>query len=287
MPPRFRLRPPRRPRFTVSGTVVGLASTGLAAVTVLSPELTTDPYASTVPSAQQTVGTCHFFRTDQQMVQPSDVGAPVDCGSPHQAETFARYPVKEEVTGLAVRPEPEQLWRAGSCLTPEAGEAMRQYVGQDKADVLYGMSMWSRYPTRADWAAGDREIRCDVVGPPNDEYGNTLVSHSWKDFARTRASSAIRLCMREGTELTCDKEHDWEAVNAAFTLDGFHDQARLTAEATKRCEPFVTSYLGANKGYNTPRIPERNAWERGDRVVKCGVAAPDGVVRGTLKAGLR
>ncbi|WP_414168389.1 septum formation family protein [Streptoverticillium reticulum] len=270
----------------MGGALTALVSVALGTLTVMSSQVTTDAYAGTVPTVDQKPGTCHFFLTDQQMVQPSDIGAPVSCERPHQAETFARKTVTGPLARSSARPDPEQL-AVDLCHTDEAGQDLRNYLGQDDVDVIHGMSVWTRIPTRAEWELGVRTVRCDLVGPRTDDHGNTLVTHTWKDYAKTKAGAEVRLCMIHGAETSCARTHTWEAVNAAFTLSGRYDAERLAKEAKSKCAPFVEKYLSGTDAANSPRIPDESEWNKGQHVVKCGVSPADGKpAEGTLKGGL-
>lgn len=242
-----------------------------------------------VPTVRQVVGTCHTFRTQHEMVQPSDIAPPVPCDQPHRSETFQLLAI--DGPAPKQRPEPEQLqeYVRDSC----SSEALRQYLGAGPRDSV-AVSVWTRFPTREEWAGGVRIIRCEVVPPIRDTKVGPLVAFSARDVLKGAESAAVRNCELNGAVVTCDQLHDREEVNAWLDLEEGPYPDDVQAAAAGVCRPYVEEFLGRGMK-DAPgvvikaRTPSKGDWAAGTRSVKCGVgpADPDATVTGTLSANAK
>ncbi|MDX3763421.1 septum formation family protein [Streptomyces sp. AK02-04a] len=239
-----------------------------------------------VPTVMQVVGTCHTFRTPQEMVQPSDVTPPVPCGLPHRSETFEVTSFDGQLAAHRERPDPEQLqtYALDHC----DSHTLRRYVGAGPRDTV-SFSVWPRYPTRAEWAEGVRTLRCDAVPPVQEATNGPLVAFSLRDVLKGPESSVVRNCEYGDAAVTCDHPHDREEVNAWLDLDNRVRLKDVQSAAATVCKPYVEEFLRVKLARAQAltikaETPSKDEWAKGVRTVKCGVgpADPGVAVVGTL-----
>ncbi|MGW3953661.1 septum formation family protein [Streptomyces sp. NPDC004752] len=245
-----------------------------------------------VPTVMQAVGTCHTFRTQQEMIQPSDIAPPVPCDRPHRSETFQVTSVDGQFATYKERPDPEQIsaYAQGRCYD---ADAIRRYLGAGPRDTV-SFSVWPRLPTRAEWAMGVRTLRCDLVPPVQEARHGPLVAFSFREVLEQPESSAVRTCEHGGAVVTCDHPHDREEVATWQDLDGAVRPEDAQTVAANVCKPVVEEFLQA-KLTSRPDLmikahtPGKDEWMKGVRAVKCGVgpADPNTTVVGTLSGWAR
>lgn len=260
---------------------------GAAGILFLAGCVPSSSAAEAVPTVRQGVGTCHHFMTTEDLYDPSDVAPPVPCDRPHRTETFQLVTVEGPLADAPQRPEPEQLqeYMNGRC----SADVLREYLGAGPRDSL-AFGIWSKYPTRKEWASGVRTVRCDASPPSLDKRTGPLVRFPVRDVMQSERSAAVRTCERRGEVVTCDRPHDREEVNAWLSLDaGPYSDDGIQAAATRVCQPFVREFLARS---HAPGIvikaetPTEDEWAKGNRTVKCGVgpADPGATITGTLSS---
>ncbi|WP_369228687.1 septum formation family protein (plasmid) [Streptomyces sp. R39] len=240
----------------------------------------------------QTVGTCHTFRTQQEMIQPSDIAPPLPCDRPHRSETFQMTSVDGQFATYKKRPDPEQIaaYAQGRCYN---ADAIREYLGAGPRDTV-SFSVWPRLPTRAEWAMGVRTLRCDLVPPVQEAKYGPLVAFSFRDVLEKPGSSAVRTCEHGSAFVTCDHPHDREDVALWQGLDQKVRPADAQTAAAQLCRPAVEEFLAAKLASRPDLMikasaPNKDEWMKGVRTVKCGVgpADPGATIVGTLSASAR
>ncbi|MEU2718306.1 septum formation family protein [Streptomyces sp. NPDC007205] len=259
---------------------------GAAGLVLLTGCTVANSAPAAVPTVMQAVGSCHTFRTQLEMVQPSDIAPPVPCDRPHRSETFQVTSFEGQFATYPERPDPEQLhaYALDRCDV----QVLRQYLGAGPRDTT-SFSIWPRYPTRAEWARGVRTLRCDAVPPVREAKQGPLVAFPLRNVLKKPESSAVRDCEYGDMAVTCDQGHDREEVNAWLDLDGRVPFTDVQSAAAKVCKPFVEEFLH-ERLQRAPdlaikaKTPGRDEWEKGIRTVKCGVgpAQPGTAIVGTL-----
>ncbi|MEV7003985.1 septum formation family protein [Streptomyces sp. NPDC093982] len=242
--------------------------------------------AKGVPTDRQVVGTCHYVRTQEEFLQPSDVAPPVSCDQPHRTETIQLFTVDGQLAASKQRPEPEQLQEYANSRCN--AEVLREYVGAGPRDSL-AFSIWSKFPTRKEWARGVRTVRCDAGPPDHDPKVGPLVDFSIRDVMQSAKSAAVRNCERNGKVVTCDRPHDREEVNAWLPLPQGPYPNTIQTAATQVCLPYVQEFLARKDAPDVvikAKVPSRDEWAKSNRTVKCGVgpADPRATVTGTLSS---
>ncbi|WP_369052042.1 septum formation family protein [Kineococcus terrestris] len=230
-----------------------------------------------LPTTAVVVGTCKDKTTAEEVVGVSDSSPAVPCTSPHTVETYALGALADEVARLGPqRPAPEVLLNAPGETCPLA--PLRPYLGAGELDSQWGLGVFAKFPTRAEWEDGVRTVLCDLVveAPPGTV---PRIDVPLRDVMRYTDSARVRLC-RSGERLhTCDQPHDAERA-------GDVPAGPPAPERTAACEQRGHEYTGT-----PPAEPGAATGWRADVVVRdgqaqCWLAAVDGPVTGTLRTGL-
>ncbi|MBY8871346.1 septum formation family protein [Micromonospora sp. PLK6-60] len=242
--------------------------------------------ASPTPTAETFVpqaGVCH---PEAETVGYRATYTTVDCASTHRTETIHvgafTGPAADRVTPPPARsPEMRAAFR-------DCDRKTSTFVGADWRGAR--MSIRVVAPAPQDWTAGSRWYRCDLYALPTLD-GSTAKKHP-DDLAAqrdgtlraelTRPSPLAHTCFTEDEyELlqpaACTKPHRfeyvgiWTAPDVSYqALDGFatriHDSCRSVIRRHTRGTPDEKLAAGAGTTY---RLPSPEAWERGDRGVRC------------------
>jgi len=174
------------------------------------------------------------------------------------------------------RPLQEQLQNATDRLCP--AQELRKYLGGAPRDATTGMAIAGYYPTRAEWAAGNRTVRCDVLltdqsGIPEQSTVNLRGALAGTDSARIRLcySQDIKdgVLSAEGADTVCSEPHTAEDVSAWVGQD-----ASLVSVAAQqeRCLPFVLEFLKADALPADKEVRPIVRIDGGARAVRCAVA---------------
>ncbi len=112
----------------------------------------------TTAAAAPVVGACYEYPADTLTKVSS--GAPaIGCESPHTAETFWVGTVADAI-GLPSKVTPVSYLTAGK---PCTAKVMNTYLGFTDRSLPSRFTTVVLLPTDAQWAAGERWVRCDVV----------------------------------------------------------------------------------------------------------------------------
>jgi hypothetical protein len=226
--------------------------------------------------------------------------APVDCAKTHRAETI-HVGTFTGPDAARVTPPP-----AGS---PELRAAFRvcdaeatKFVGADWRGGL--MSVKVVTPGPQDWTAGSHWYRCDLYVLPSLDGGSAR--HHPDDQATertgslrgefTRPSPLAYGCYNEDRyedlqPVSCTKPHRIEYVGIWTAPDGTYAAAdRDPKPVHGHCRDVIaTAIKGAAKaklpqGGTMFRMPSPEAWERGDRGIRCFYWSDDRDMTRSLKS---
>ncbi|MFW0775122.1 septum formation family protein [Paenarthrobacter nitroguajacolicus] len=219
---------------------------------------------------------CHVITTQEEYAAPSDSRPPVNCSEPHTSQTFLVTTFPEPLASQMERPLQEQLRNATNRLCP--ADELRKYLGGAPRDATTGMTIAGYYPSRAEWAAGSRAVRCDVLltsktGAPQQS------TRSLKGALAGPDSAHIRLCYSqgikdgvlsaEGTDTSCSEPHTAEDVSAWIGQDA--SLVSLAAQQ-ERCLPFVLEFLNAEVLPEDKEVRPIVRVDGGARAIRCAVA---------------
>ncbi|MHB1066595.1 MAG: septum formation family protein [Candidatus Nanopelagicales bacterium] len=129
-----------------------------AAIGVAALMLVTGLTGATPAAAAPVAGACFDYPV-AAVDEISSPAAAIGCEAPHSAETFA-------VRALAERFGPPSKASVAARLTAASGctvKAMNAYLGMPRRSLPSRFQVAALFPTDAQWAAGERWVRCDAV----------------------------------------------------------------------------------------------------------------------------
>ncbi|GIH23269.1 hypothetical protein Aph01nite_15790 [Acrocarpospora phusangensis] len=234
------------------------------------------PQASAVgrPSSTMAVGSCHRMSQPEELYHVSDVAPPVPCTHPHQTETYLLTKVSGSLAAEPVRPSPDRL-RAACDYRP-----VRPYLGARARDAQWGIEIWAKFPTRTEWAAGNRILRCDLFVPALNPDDAPEVTTPLRGIMGTRQSVAVRRCRLETQDVVCALPHDQEWVEPPAYL---YTEDNTKRQWRRQCRVNARAYTGGPlAGLNVTPVPIN------DHQAECWLRHEDGAVTTTtLRGGLR
>lgn len=259
---------------------VVLAGCGLSGTLEGSPSAD----LSSAPAAQPAPAVGHCYLTVVTVSYPA-ANPPVDCAKTHRAETVSVGVFTDTYAGMPSLPA------AGSDALRSAFDACdiesQRFVGGDWRGGR--LSIQVVVPSPTGWAAGSRWYRCDIFELVALD-GGTARSHpddhplertgSLRD-ALTRKLPLVYTCFEEDQweyliPVACTEPHGFEFVGIWTAPDLAYDKVQQgTKRAWRECYTAIAKYTGMPRTkveYEmgvTYRMPSPEAWERGDRGVKC------------------
>ncbi|GAA0394786.1 hypothetical protein Acor_64400 [Acrocarpospora corrugata] len=187
------------------------------------------------PSAAMPVGSCHRMSQPEELYHVSDVAPPVSCTEPHQTETYLVTRLSGALATEPDRPSPDRL-RAACDYRP-----IRPYLGARRKDAQWGIEIQAKFPTRAEWAAGNRTLRCDLLVPTlHTDLGPQLTA-PLRGIMRHPQSVLVRRCRRETVDVVCALPHDQEWVEPPIYLA--HDDS-TPSQMKHLCQANARAYTG-------------------------------------------
>lgn len=259
----------------VTALILALAVTGCGGPGASGPAASGE-VATVSRDNNAKAGQCHVITTPEEFGSSSDSRSAVDCTQPHTTQTFLVTTVPEPLASYSERPLHEQLQNATSRLC--AAAELRKYLAGAERDATTSMAVTGYYPSRAEWAAGSRTVRCDVMltTPDGGPRESTIDLHG----ALAGPDSALfRLCYAqeikdgvlnaEGVDVPCSEPHTTEDVSAWIGQDA--SLVSLAAQQ-ERCLPYVLEFLNVEVLPDTIEVRPIVRIDGGARAVRCGVS---------------
>lgn len=229
------------------------------------------------------VGDCHVIADPTSYLTSYQ---PVDCARQHLVETIhlgtftgplAERPTPPPITSAAIRPA-----------FAECDAKARAFVGGEWRGARLTLQVVP--PSPAGWSGGSRWFRCDMFELDTVD-GGTAIDHpndhpvqrsgSLRDALKGPSRLAYG-CLTEDEwgsfqQTTCTKGHQFEFVGAWTAPDGPYEEADRDEDTIHaHCRTLVARYakvpVDGNLRYRTGtsyRLPSEEAWQRGDRGVRC------------------
>ena len=261
-------------RKTLSRPLSGALSLGLSTALVASGvavgAIAVAPSASAV-----SVDQCYSYKSNGTKDQAASAAA-VDCAGPHTAQT---YWVGTLPDGFGV---PEKASTAArlrviqQCTT----ERLHQFLGMPDRKLPSRFQTVPVYPTAAQWNAGERWVRCDVILRGGKTYksfsgtAQTLVASTPADTFNfctpgvpgNRTTSAYP-CLNKKKNWIMIQERDLGTPTSKFP------GARTVESRTKKiCSTAAKPYTILKKYYPWWAIwPVDSGWKQGIRTAQCFV----------------
>ncbi|NUT43682.1 MAG: hypothetical protein HOV86_27195 [Thermoactinospora sp.] len=259
----------------------GLVAAALACLTGCTG-LHAEPGAQPAVAA---VGSCHLMSRPEELYTGSDVAPPVSCDRPHQTETYHVTRFTGALAARAERPNPEQLAAAVEKRCPY--QPIRPYLGAGPLDNQWGVTIWGTFPTRAQWAAGDRTLRCDLLVPTIRPERGPEIAVPLRGIMRGPHSALVRRCRHAGIDTACARPHHLEWVEPPVRVSwaahpGEHRAHRFLA---RTCRAHARAFAGTRMGELVVEFDPitRADWDAGTREASCWARRTGGApTTGTL-----
>lgn len=241
------------------------------------------------PIAAVEVDQCYGYKSSGTKDQAASA-PPVDCASEHTAQTFwvgtlpANFGVPEKASVAA------QLRATAPCTV----DLINQFLGMPTRKLPSRFQSISVFPSEAQWNAGERWVRCDVI---------LRGGKSFKSFAGTAQAlvastpaDTFNFCTpgvpgnRTTSAYPClNQKKNWIMIlekdlgNPASTFPG----SRSVESRTKKiCSNAAKPYVVLKKYYPWWAIwPEQSGWKRGIRTAECFVPYSEFVKTADRRAG--
>ena len=210
-------------RRTVAGAVAAVAlGIGLAGCA--------SPAPVGLPTVRDVVGTCKDLATADEMVTMSDVSPAVPCSRSHVYETYDVVSVPSSITAFPERPGPEIVQAQTRDACPY--DTIRPYLGAGPLDDQWGISIWQKVPTRAEWRHHVRRLVCNIVVDSREPATVPRWTGSLRGIMAYRESARVRLCRTDAPAeyTTCDRPHD-------RGTDGAGDRGQRPSGPRPSCGP--------------------------------------------------
>ncbi|WP_434741127.1 septum formation family protein [Micromonospora sp. SH-82] len=275
----------RHLRNATRAVLVAALLTGCGSATDDAADAQADPDQS--PAAEPFLpkaGVCH--RTVESVGYRA-LYAEVDCAKIHQAETvYVGAFTGEDAARLAPPPPRSDPMRAAF---DRCDTRVTSFVGGEWRGAL--ISIQVVVPEPSEWTAGGRWYRCDVFALTALD-GNTA-RKSPDDRAVEREGSLRAVLTKPSplafgcytvdeyddlTPVACTKRHRVEYVGIWTAPDGpYENSADDEDKIFDKCADVVADYVKGTPNAKlvtrglgmTTRFPSPEAWERGDRGVRC------------------
>ena len=256
----------------VSKYIAAIAGIGLiAGVTLIA-----SPLPSAHASEAVAVGNCFDYKSSGTKDQAASAPA-VDCATPHAAQTYWVGTLPENF-GVPAKATAASRLKATQPCTIDSINAFVNIVDPKLPTRLQNVSI---FPSRAQWGAGQRWVRCDVVFREGNSYKQ--LSTPVAEFVAATPSSQLNFCTsgvpgnRTTSAYPCTNvKKNWIMIlekNLGTTPTKKFPGARTVENQTKRiCENAAKPYVTLKKYYPWWAIwPDSAGWSRGDRTAQCFV----------------
>ena len=219
------------------------------------------------------LGACRALTPDD-VEQPSNTTDPVDCTSPHTAETYAVGELPSSFDDADYDDEDLGAWAYSTC-----SDAFQKFLGADESLVMRTVVSWAWFrPTEAAWDDGARWYRCDVVGGGEQSKEYVDLPTTAKGLLLGRPKDRWMVCADGPTvsgsvKVACTEPHQWRAVTT-ISLGGANDDYpgdRLVEVTTRDyCSDSVGAWLSYPVDYDFGYTWFHEAeWDAGNRRSVC------------------
>ncbi len=249
--------------------------TGLSAFAVATAVVTTMLVMPTPAAAAATVGSCYEYPIST-IGKVASAAPVIGCESPHTAETWYVGIVTDAFGMPSKSTHARRLLAGRPCTT----KAMNAYLGMPDRRLPSRYRTVVLFPTDAQWNAGERWVRCDVVLQSGLQLQQT--SGTAAAFIAAIAPKALDFCTpstpsaRNTAAVQCTKpKRNWIKV-LDRELGGPNSRFPGTNTVLRRsaviCQKIARTYDGKVPYPGWWRInPTQHGWNLGKRSVQCFV----------------
>jgi hypothetical protein len=219
------------------------------------------------------LGACRLLTPDD-VEEPSNTTAPVDCTEPHTAETYAVGQLPDTFDDADYGDEELGAWAYKTC-----SKAFMDFLGADESLVMRTVVSWAWFrPSEDAWKAGARWYRCDVVGGGEQSKEYVDLPTTAKGLLLGKPKDRWMVCADGPTvsgsvKVPCTETHQWRAVTT-ISLDNLgkdYPGDRLVEVTTRDfCSKSVGAWLNYPVDYQFGFTWFHEAeWEAGNRRSVC------------------
>jgi len=253
-------------RITVAAVTFGLTLSTLAL----------PPAAQAVaPQAPAIQDACYDYKAKGGEAAAANAAA-VPCEAQHTAQIFY---VREAPQSLGIPQKAsakKKLRLTKACTT----DAMNAYLGLASTDIPSRFQIVTVFPTTAQWNAGERWIRCDVVLRGGKDY--TRFAGTAQQLVAATPREQFNFCTpsvpgsRTKAAYPCNKpKKNWIMVaerDLGSIAKNFPGARTVERKAKRICERIGNRYTERKQFFPWWAIwPTGNGWRDGDRTAQCFV----------------
>lgn len=248
------------------------------------PTPTPTPPPTATPLPAPAADGCHAI-TYEQALAPTPTAAPVPCGRPHTAETFAVDRVDAVVQGHLLAIDSAHVQRQVAHACPRR---LAEFLGASEETMRLSMlrSVWFT-PTLEEAAAGADWYRCDAIAVARDGQLAQLTGRLGGVLSTRQGAEPYAMCgtAEPGTprfqRVMCREQHSWRALTTVDLTDVPAEQdppypgdARVREAGQGPCqeagEEAAADALDYRWGYEWPT---REQWQAGQTYGICWAPA--------------
>ncbi len=231
--------------------------------------------AVVLPQAPATQDACYDYPASGTKSQAATASA-VPCEGAHTAQTFY-VGVLEEGFGVPARATAKARLRATKACTTEA---MNAYLGLTDTAIPSRFQIVTVFPTPAQWNAGERWVRCDVVLRGGRNF--TTITGTAQELVTSTPRERFNFCTpsvpgsRTKSAFPCTKPNrNWIMVaerDLGNVASNFPGSRSVERKAKRICQKVGNTYTVRKTFYPWWAIwPTRVGWQDGDRTAQCFV----------------
>lgn len=257
-------------RVVSGGTLVVVLALLLA---LSAPGLPTAVTAQPMATAAQDA--CYDYRASGTKSQAANA-TPVPCEGPHTAQTFFVGSLSDGF-GVPEKANAKARLRATQACSLEAKNA---YLGLANSEIPSRFQVVTVFPTAAQWNAGERWVRCDVVLRGGKNF--TRFSGTAQQLVASTPRGQFNFCTpsvpgsRTKSAFPCTKPNrNWIMVaeqDLGKVGSNFPGSRSVERKAKRICQKIGNRYTVRKSFYPWWAIwPTRVGWQDGDRTAQCFV----------------
>lgn len=262
--------------YGVGGSFVRTIISGALVFGVGLSSLVAAPIASaSSPQAPAAQDACYSYQASANPSQVANAG-PVPCETAHTAQTFFVGTLPDNF-GLPTKANAKARLRATrSCTT----KSMNSYLGLSNTEIPSRFQVVTVFPTPAQWNAGERWVRCDVVLRGGRNF--TSFSGTAQQLVSATPREQFNFCTpnvpgsRTKAAYPCTKpKRNWIMVaerDLGNVASNFPGNRSVERKAKRICQKVGNTYTVRKSFYPWWAIwPTRVGWQDGDRTAQCFV----------------
>lgn len=206
--------------------------------------------------------------------------APVDCAKNHTAQTYWTGTLPKSFGDPTRSSGAARAAATRACTT----KALTTYLGLTERTIPSRFQTITVFPTRAQWRAGERWVRCDAI--LRGGRGFTTITGTFQAFIAARNPDVFDFCTagvpgtRTTTAYPCTKpKKNWVMIREV-ELGGpqkrFPGKRGVERRSKAICERAGKAYSGGQRFHAWWAIwPTGVGWRQGDRTAQCFVPLAD------------